>query len=178
MVQYGPMTTLQAVMHRGARTLNADNNTASLIRYRDEPLVVNYLPNPDSRSPWQIAAEIPGASAPELASPDILRIAEYAREQDLRLTRFQLVDRRYLLLPEPAQSDISQALVEALNDGGTYRVRVILRRDFPNVFLNGVELYKYPGVRIEIRRGGVLLSNDSVRLEEFFSAAVEALGIS
>lgn len=169
-MQHGRMTALQAVLHRhdlGAR--GADPDRAP---------IVDYLPNPDSRAPWQIAAEVPGGSAPDLPSNDIVRLAEFAVSRGLRLTRFQLVDRRYALLPEQEQADISGALVEAFNEGGSYRLRVVMRRDYPNVFLNGVEVYAHPGVRLEVRRGGVLMSNDTARLEEFFSAAVQALGIS
>lgn len=174
-MQYGPMTPLQAVLHdRGAGT---DANAVREPAHR-EPRVVDYLPNPESRSPWQIASQVPGGSAPELPSPDILRLAEFAVARGFRITRFQLVDRRYAMLPEPEQSETSAALVEAFSDGGAYRLQVVMRRDYPNVFLNGVEVYSHPGIRLEVRRGGVLLTNNTQQLEEFFSAAVEALGIS
>lgn len=121
---------------------------------------VEIVPNPQARPPWIVASEVDGGFAPQLGSPEIIKIAEYAAAEGFRVLRFQLVDRRHDLIAQPEQDELSEQLVDAFQERGHYGLQLLLRRDYPNLFLNGVELYQHPGTRIEIRRRGVLLTND------------------
>lgn len=172
------MGALQAVVHdvRGAlHPLGASVDYAGAARAAHEVEIVR---NPHARPPWVVAEEVEGGFAPQLGSPEIVKIAEYAAAEGFRVLRFQLVDRRHDLVPQPEQDQWSEQLVEAFEERGKYGLQILLRRDFPNVFLNGVELYLHPGVRIEIRRRGVLLTNDESRLRSFVTSAWKALRLS
>lgn len=172
------MGALQAVVHdvRSALQPSGESfNYADAARVAHEVEIVR---NPQARPPWVVAAEVEGGFAPELGSPDIIKIAEYAAAEGFRILRFQLVDRRHDLIPQPEQDYWSEQLVEAFQERGGYGLQLLLRRDFPNVFLNGVELYLHPGIRIEIRRRGVLLTNDESRLRSFLTSAWKALRLS
>jgi hypothetical protein len=177
-VKDSSMGALQAVLHdvRDAIELSQTSfNYAGAAQVAQE---VEIIPNPQARPPWVVAAEVEGGFAPQLGSPDIIKVAEYAAAEGFRVLGFQLVDRRHDLIPQPHQDEWSERLVEAFNERGQYGLQLLLRRDFPNVFLNGVELYLHPGIRIEIRRRGVLLTNDEPRLRSFLTNAWKALRLS
>lgn len=171
------MGALQAVVHDAASTHRVEAAHSRPDR-TPGPLEVEIVNNPTARPPWVVAAEVEGGSAPHLGSPEIIKIAEYATSQGFRILRFQLVDRRHDLVPQPEQDQWSDQLVDAFYERGKYGLQLSMRRDFPNVFMNGVELYLHPGVRIEIRRRGVLLTNDEPRLRTFITSAWKALRLS
>ena len=172
------MGALQAVVHDVRPALWADGHGPDYSGAANAMHDVEIVHNPLARPPWIVAAEVDGGLAPQLGSPDIAKIAEYAVTQGFRVLRFQLVDRRRSLVPQPDQDAWSDQLVEAFQERGNYGLQLLLRRDFPNVFLNGVELYLHPGVRIEVRRRGVLLTNDEPRLRNFITSAWKVLSLS
>lgn len=172
------MGALQAVVHDVRPALWADSGAPNYAGAAQEMHEVDVVRNPQARPPWEVAAEVNGGLAPQLGSPDIVKIAEYATTQGFRVLRFQLVDRRHNLIPQPEQDEWSEQLVDAFQERGHYGLQILLRRDFPNVFLNGVELYFHPGIRIEVRRRGVLLTNDEPRLRSFITSAWKALHLS
>ena len=178
-MQDSHMTPIQAVLHSGMPRSGRDRHVWTFEAHGSSSNVdVDFVPNPHSRTPWQIAAEIPGGHVPDLSSPDFLRLATLARTLKLSVLRFQLVDRRFDLIPSPEQERISAALVEQFDEGGAYAVQLALRTEFPDAFLNGIEVYAGNGVRFDVRRDGVLHSNDQSRVEEFFRMAVEELEIA
>jgi len=121
---------------------------------------LDLLPNPDALTPRTVAEQLEHGRAPRLASPDISKLAQFAVEQGYHLARFQLVDQHLDLLREPDQSYISNLLVERFVADGIYGLSLALEREFPGVYLNGLELYLPHGVRLDVRRRGVLFSND------------------
>lgn len=172
------MGALQAVMHDVRPALWSRDDGPDYAAASQALHDVEIVRNPQARPPWIVAAEVDGGLAPQLGSPDIVKIAEYAVTQGFRVLRFQLVDRRHSLVSQPEQDEWSEQLVDAFQERGGYGLQILLRRDFPNVFLNGVELYLHPGIRIEVRRRGVLLTNNEQRLRSFITSAWKVLELS
>ncbi|MBB2974478.1 hypothetical protein FHX49_000019 [Microbacterium endophyticum] len=172
------MGAMQAVVHDVRDALSIHFDGFSLERANEVAREVEIIPNPRSLPPSVIAREVPGGFAPQLTPPEIIRLADWATGQGWRINRFQLVDRRMSLLPEPEQSEVSSELVEAIRDGGSYRMQIALQDHYPGVFINGVQLILYPRITIDIRHRGVLFSNDPEELNTFLRAAWKALRLS
>lgn len=172
------MGALQAVVHDVRAALSSPPGGFNLQAADAVSREVEIIPNPTSLPPSVVASEVPGGFAPQLSAPEIIRLADWATGQGWRVNRFQLVDRRMNLLPEPEQSEISSELVETFREGGSYRMQLALQEDHPGVFINGVQLVLHPRVVIDIRHRGVLFSNDRAELSTFLRAAWKALRLS
>ena len=178
MVDAEGMGALQAVVHDVRDALLSPSGGFDLQAADSVPREVEIIPNPASLPPSVVAREVPGGFAPQLSAPEIIRLADWATGQGWRVNRFQLMDRRMNLLPEPDQSKISSELVDAFRAGGSYRMQLALQEDHPGIFINGVQLVLHPRVTVDIRHRGVLFSNDRAALSTFLRAAWKALRLS
>jgi hypothetical protein len=178
MVDAEAMGAMQAVVHDVRGSLMTPSGLISFKTADAVSREVEVLPNPTSLPPSVVAREVPGGFAPQLSAPEIVRLADWAEGEGWRVTRFQLIDRRMNVIPEPEQSEISSELVETFREGGSYRMQIALREAYPGVFINGVQLVFQQRVTADIRHRGVLFSNEPETLGKFLRAAWKALRLS
>ena len=120
-----------------------------------------------------------GAQTLHFGSQDLIRVADFAREQNYKVARFLVADSYLSPLDESEERQVSDELIDILTTYGGRELEAAMDEEYAGLYVTGVEFVSLTsGLRIALRRRGYVDTSVVDEAERLLNSAWRELKLT